>query len=321
MIKHYQKNSGFTLLVSVIVTGMLMIVSFAVVNIAVKQLILSNSNEESQYAFYNADSGVECAVYWDFHGGVSAFTQPLSGSPTCKGQALNVTVVSAATTTFTLNFPSPGKGCAIVDVGKHADNTTIIDSRGYNNCTGGAIRRLERAEKLSYVNSGGGGGGGGGPNLAYGGTRWSIPGTIQFENYDTGGSGVSYSDTDVGNNAGIAFRPDDVDKEGTCPGSVCNLGWVHAGEYLEYSINVTSTNTYSFVAYVGSPTSGGTFHLRVDGVDVPGSVTVPATGSWSTFVATTPLPVTLTAGDHTLRVVFDTDGSTSFVGNLDYMTF
>jgi hypothetical protein len=98
-------------------------------------------------------------------------------------------------------------------------------------------------------------------------------------------------------------------------------GWVHAGEYLEYSINVTSTNTYSFVAYVGSPTSGGTFHLRVDGVDVPGSVTVPATGSWSTFVATTPLPVTLTAGDHTLRVVFDTDGSTSFVGNLDYMTF
>jgi Tfp pilus assembly protein PilX len=320
MYKKFESKKGFTLLIAIVVTSMLLIISFVVANIAYKQLILANSNQESQYAFYNADSGIECAVYWDFKNGVSAFNQPLSGSPVCNGQALSISVVSTATTTFTLNFSSPGKGCVVVNVGKYADGTTIIDSKGYNICSGGSNKKLERGEKLSYVNSGSGGGGGG-PNLAYGGTRWSIPGIIQFENYDIGGAGVSYSDTDAGNNGGIAFRPDDVDKEGTCPGSVCNIGWVMAGEYLEYSVNVASTNTYSFVASVASPSPGGSFHLRVDGVDVPGSVTVPSTGGWQTYVNTSTLSVPLTVGDHTIRVIFDANGSTGFVGNIDYMSF
>lgn len=143
------KNKGFTLLVAVIVTGMVLIVSFAVVNVAVRQLIIANSNVESQYAFYNADSGTECAVYWDFKNGTSAFTAPISATINCAGQAAP-TSVSGATTTFTLNFSAPRRGCVTVSVGKHANNLTIIDSRGYNNCSVGAIRKLERGEKLSY---------------------------------------------------------------------------------------------------------------------------------------------------------------------------
>jgi hypothetical protein len=158
MINRHTKIKGFTLLISIVVTSMLLLVSFVVANIAYKQLVLANSNQESQYAFYNADTGIECAVYWDFRNGASAFTQPLSGAPVCNGQPLNVSVVSAATTTFTLNFSAPGKGCVTVNVGKYGDGTTIIDSKGYNTCTPGATRKLERGEKLSYVNSGGGGG-------------------------------------------------------------------------------------------------------------------------------------------------------------------
>jgi hypothetical protein len=55
-----------------------------------------------------------------------------------------------ATSTFQLNFT---KGCAIVQVGKHPNNLTIVDSRGYNtSCSGSFARKLERAEKLTYTN-------------------------------------------------------------------------------------------------------------------------------------------------------------------------
>lgn len=149
MLKTKNKR-GFTLLISIVVTSMLLLVSFAVVNIAYKQLVLANMNQESQYAFYNADSGVECAVYWDFKGGVSAFN-PLvvaAPQPSCNGQSFSAGGGGAnATTTFTINFP---KGCAVVSVGKHV-GVTIIDSKGYNTCVAGAIRKLERGQKLSYV--------------------------------------------------------------------------------------------------------------------------------------------------------------------------
>ncbi len=144
-----QGERGFTLLIAIIVTGMLLIVSFAVVNVAVKQLVLANSNEESQHAFYAADSGTECAVYWDFRGGTSAFSNPSTAASINCGGSLTTTGNNTATTTFRVSYP---KGCAEVRVGKHIIGSsvlTIIDSRGYNTCPGGA-RRLERAVKLNY---------------------------------------------------------------------------------------------------------------------------------------------------------------------------
>lgn len=155
MKNRINKKKGFTMLVAIVVTSMLLIISFVVANIAYKQLILANSNQESQYAFYNADSGVECAVYWDFRNGVSAFATATTATILCNGQTINSMGgggVGNATSTFTLNFGAPGKGCAVVQVGKHNNNLTIVDSRGYNNCTVGAARRLERAQKLTYTN-------------------------------------------------------------------------------------------------------------------------------------------------------------------------
>ena len=50
--------------------------------------------------------------------------------------------------------------------------------------------------------------------LPYNGTAWPIPGTIEAENYDTGGKFVAYYDTTAGNSGG-QYRSDDVDIE-TC---------------------------------------------------------------------------------------------------------
>lgn len=152
------KNKGFTLLIAIITTSMLLIVSFVVVNVALKQLILANASKESQYAFYAADGGTECAVYWDFPPAeAKSRFDPYSPiiSPnniSCSG----VVLVSApeissthSTTTMTINFP---KGCAIVRVVKKLGvaTTTKIDSRGYNTCNVNAARRYERGVIMSY---------------------------------------------------------------------------------------------------------------------------------------------------------------------------
>ncbi|MES3005214.1 MAG: hypothetical protein V4690_03885 [Patescibacteria group bacterium] len=158
-----KKNKGFTLLVAIITTSMLLIVSFVVVNIAYKQLIIADANEQSQYAFYAADAGTECAVYWDLvNSEESPFaTDAVAASINCNGQTITTgsqtdistiptqssRIGGAATSTFQLNFT---KGCVIVRVGKHSGNMTIIDSRGYNTCDINSPRRFERGVTLTY---------------------------------------------------------------------------------------------------------------------------------------------------------------------------
>lgn len=44
----------------------------------------------------------------------------------------------------------------------------------------------------------------GDPSVAFGGIPASIPGTVQAENFDIGGEGVAYSDTDPVNNGGVS---------------------------------------------------------------------------------------------------------------------
>ncbi len=152
--------TGFTLLVSVMVTALLLLVSFVVANVALKQLIISQSSEESQYAFYNAESGMECAIFWDFEGGVSQFDIAAPGSVDCNNQFITTgsqslpspatggsIIGDAPVSIFSIDFT---RGCAIVTVEKDISGDTTISSTGYNTCDSGSIRRLERGVELTY---------------------------------------------------------------------------------------------------------------------------------------------------------------------------
>jgi hypothetical protein len=129
-----KEKKGFTLLIAIVTTSMLLIVSFVVVNIALKQLIIADANKQSQYAFYAADAGTECAVYWDLGDSVSPFaTSTVDGSITCNDE-VSITTGSQTVATipsqsskiggeggpsiFQLNF---SRGCAIVTVIKEED--------------------------------------------------------------------------------------------------------------------------------------------------------------------------------------------------------
>lgn len=70
-----KNKKGISLLIAIVTTSILLVVSFVVANVALKQLVLAHLSQESQYAFYNADGGTECALYWDLKNpsGTSAF--------------------------------------------------------------------------------------------------------------------------------------------------------------------------------------------------------------------------------------------------------
>lgn len=62
-----QKNtqSGFVILFSMLISTLILMMSAGIFRVAQKETILSSYSRESQKAFYAADAGVECALYWD----------------------------------------------------------------------------------------------------------------------------------------------------------------------------------------------------------------------------------------------------------------
>jgi hypothetical protein len=147
----------------------------------------------------------------------------------------------------------------------------------------------------------------------------TIPGVIQAEDFDEGGEGVSYHDTTTNNERG-SYRATDVDIEPTVDGGGgYNIGWINAGEWLEYTVNVASAGTYTLDARVASPSGGGTLHIALDGVNKTGTLVVPATGGWQSWT-TISRAVSLPAGIHVLRVSFDTAESGA-ICNLNLLRF
>jgi hypothetical protein len=150
----------------------------------------------------------------------------------------------------------------------------------------------------------------------YGGTVRNIPGTIEAEHYDLGGEGVAYHDLSAGN-SGNTFRTDNVDIEAsTDTGTGYNVGWVQAGEWLEYGVNVTTAGTFSLDVRVAATAAGKTFHIEMDGVNISGTITVPNTTGWQIWQTVTVTTSSLTTGQKIMRIVMD---SGDF--NLNKVTF
>ena len=66
--KEVSDKKGFTLLFAILVSVLVLAVGASMITIALKQVILSGAGRESQFAFYAANTGVECALYWDLKG-------------------------------------------------------------------------------------------------------------------------------------------------------------------------------------------------------------------------------------------------------------
>lgn len=162
--------------------------------------------------------------------------------------------------------------------------------------------------------------GGGGTSSPFGGTAWALPGKLELENFDDGGPGIAFLDNSPGN-AGGRYRTTDVDIESASDtGGGNNVGWAFAGEWLQYTVNVTTAGVYSVDIRVASGGVGGTFHIEVNGVNKTGAIAVPDTGGWQTWRTIRVSGVTLAAGSQVWRVVMDTNGPTTAVGNFNWLS-
>ncbi len=154
--------------------------------------------------------------------------------------------------------------------------------------------------------AGGGSGAGAGGGLSpFNGTPAPIPGQIDAANFDNGGEGISYHDSDS-SNAGGQYRQTGVDIEASSEGGF-DVGWTTAGEWLNYTVNVASAGTYTVQLRVASP-GGASMHLGFNTAsNVWKTVSIPATGGWMSW-QTVSVPVTLGAGIQQMTVLFDNGG-------------
>lgn len=128
----------------------------------------------------------------------------------------------------------------------------------------------------------------------------AVPAVIQAEDYDFGGSTIAWNDATVGNQGG-QYRNDNVDIESCAEGGY-NVGWMDAGEWLEYDITVAQTGTYYLDLRVASQDGGGAVYALLDGVALVGSLPIPATGGWQKWNTISTGPVGVTTGRKTLRI-------------------
>lgn len=132
--------------------------------------------------------------------------------------------------------------------------------------------------------------------------RINLPGTIEAENFDNGGQGVAYNDSDMSNNGG-EYRTTNVDIEQASEGGF-NVGYITGGEWLEYSVNVASAGNYDFVFRVSSPNANGRLNVAFNGSNRTGTVSVPNTGGWQDWRDVTVSDVSLNAGNQVVRINF-----------------
>lgn len=151
-----------------------------------------------------------------------------------------------------------------------------------------------------------------GGRLPYYGIPTSVIGAdvtrIEAEDYDNGGQGVAYSDSHP-SNVGGAYRGDAVDIQATSDaGGGYNVGWIDTGEWLEYTVEVARTGVYDLDLRVASGASGGALRILLDGVDATGTVTIPGTGGWQQWQTVSVPSVSLTEGQHVVRIAVDAGG-------------
>lgn len=151
----------------------------------------------------------------------------------------------------------------------------------------------------------------------YSGASALIPGLIEAENFDLGGTGIAYLDFDAANNGG-QYRPtEQVDIEACAEGGF-NIGWIREGEWCEYTTDVVTPGYYRIDCRVAAQSNGGAFHLEFDGVNRSGTLSAPITGGWQSWV-TVQGNASIPAGPTVLRFVNESGASGQF--NINWLNF
>jgi hypothetical protein len=146
-------NRGFTLLIAIIFMSVMLSFGLALGSLAYKQQVLASGAIESQYAFYAADAGLECALYadqqknlFDYVSHSASLHPQLITTVTCNDSPPYATELSYSygTTLMVKERLSldAGKRCVDVAIYKPAQGAgiTYLFSQGYDVSCGTVTR-------------------------------------------------------------------------------------------------------------------------------------------------------------------------------------
>lgn len=175
-----------------------------------------------------------------------------------------------------------------LEIGKYEFSAVMTDSKG---------KSYNSSKKTFEVKA---------PQTPYKGVAQELPGTVEMELYDEGGEGMAFHDSDD-KDEGEAFRTEDgVDIEEFETGKYA-LGWTANGEWVEYTLDIKYTDSYTWTAYAASGSDGSAFKLYIDDKAISETIKVKNSGDWKTFKEYKGTTDELEAGKHILKVAIEAD--------------
>ncbi len=150
-----KKTNGFAMLFTVLIMSIILTIAVGISNQTYKQTILSSLAKDSQIAFYQADRGTECGMYYDLT--LNTFprfdpNQPTNVTPSsirCGESPLELDPSSSQDYYVFVETPNtPSDPCLTLIFDKTTSISKVI-GRGYNVCTD-SPRRVERQLEVHY---------------------------------------------------------------------------------------------------------------------------------------------------------------------------
>lgn len=148
----YSRQKGYAILYTVVIISIIMTISMGLSNAVNKQLILSSVARDSQSAFYQADTAVECALSIQFKhtGYVDGDTFNCGLKPDGSDATLTALLVSANIFKIKPDISSGPCFEIYVDESNNTPDNRIIKASGYNECNPASPRRVERSFEVRY---------------------------------------------------------------------------------------------------------------------------------------------------------------------------
>ena len=142
-----------------------------------------------------------------------------------------------------------------------------------------------------------------------------VPGTVEPQDFDLGGEGVAYHDTEPANLGGTYRPTEGVDIE-TVEGFT-DVGWIRSGEWLTYTVTATTPQTVVLWLRFANPDATSKRVTILTNGTVAGTVDLRSTGSFEMYGDSSSTPFSLPAGETAVRLSFDGVERV----NLDLLTF
>lgn len=145
------------------------------------------------------------------------------------------------------------------------------------------------------------------------GDVFKIPGKVQAEDYNKGGSGKAYSDLDAANQGG-EYRGDAVDIYKAGMGMA--VGYTQAGEWLKYSVHVEEDGEYEMIGRLAGTNGTGSISVYLGDTKIGETMVSEKGPDYDTYSDVSGGKVTLKAGDYDLKISIESDWV-----NIDYIEF